>query len=105
MPKLRCSASSCAHNQEECCCRGKINVAGEAASTSNETCCDNFFEDAGNARDAVSQEPMENIDIDCEAQNCVHNQSCKCHADYVDVNGYGANSAGETACSSFCPQS
>ena len=64
MPKLRCSASSCAHNQEECCCRGKINVAGEAASTSNETCCDNFFEDAGNARDAVSQEPMENIDID-----------------------------------------
>lgn len=105
MPKLRCSATTCIHNQEECCCRGAINVAGHCACTSSETCCDNFYEDVGNARDAVSQQPEDVIDIACEAQNCTHNKNCKCYADYVDVNGYGANNAQDTACASFYPES
>lgn len=104
MPKLKCSATACVHNQDECCCRGTIHVAGHYASTSNETCCNNFYEAEGNARDAVSQRPDDMIEIACEAENCTHNQNCKCYADYVDVNGYGVSNAEDTACASFCPE-
>lgn len=102
MPKLRCSATTCGYNQEECCCRDEIYVAGHDASTANETCCNNFYEAEGNARDVVSQRPDEIIEIACEAQHCMYNQNCKCHADYVDVNGYGVSNAEDTACASFC---
>ena len=55
MPQLRCSAQNCAHNSEQCCCRGEIKVAGNEAQHSENTCCSNFYEDQGGARNAVSQ--------------------------------------------------
>lgn len=103
MPKLRCTAQSCIHNSSECCCRGEIDVAGTGAEHSEDTCCGNFYEDIGNARNAVSQEPTEFMEVGCEAQNCMHNVACKCQADYIDVSGYGAQHCGETCCSSFKP--
>ncbi len=104
MPKLRCSAQSCMHNNSECCCRGEIEVAGESAGHSEDTCCSNFYQDTGSTRDAVGQEPTEFMDVQCQAQNCTHNENCKCEADYIDVSGYGACECDETCCSSFKPQ-
>ena len=104
MPKLRCSAENCAHNTDQCCCRGEIEVAGKTAHTTEDTCCSSFYPDAGGARNAVSQEPVINAEIGCSAKNCTHNKDCKCCADSIDMNGYGANESRETACSTFCPQ-
>lgn len=104
MPKLRCSAQNCMHNSNECCCRGEIEVAGESAGNSEETCCSNFYEDMGNARDAMDQEPTEFMEVQCRAENCTHNEGCKCHADSIDVSGYGACKCDDTCCSSFKPQ-
>lgn len=104
MPKLRCSAQGCIHNTSDCCCRGEIEVAGESAGHSEDTCCSNFYQDAGNARNAAGQEPTEFMDVQCQAQNCTHNESFKCQADYIDVSGHSACECDETCCSSFKPQ-
>lgn len=104
MPKLRCSAESCIHNNSQCCCRGEIEVAGQGAGTSDETCCANFYDDLGRAKNAVAQEPTVNMDVQCEATNCTYNNACKCNADSIDVSGYGACKCDETCCSSFKPQ-
>lgn len=101
MPRLSCSAQSCIHNNSNFCCRGEIDVAGNGAETSEGTCCSSFYEDTGNARDAMEQTPTEYMNVQCQAQNCTHNEGCKCHAESIDVSGYGAGCSDETCCSSF----
>ncbi|MDE7013318.1 MAG: DUF1540 domain-containing protein, partial [Kineothrix sp.] len=39
--------------------------------------------------------------IDCEAVRCVYNSNYKCHAEHVDIKGYGACDCRETACATF----
>lgn len=104
MPTLRCSAENCAHNNDQCCCRGEIKVAGETAQKADDTCCSSFYPDAGGARNAVSQEPILDADIGCSAENCTYNKNCKCHADSIDMNGSGASESRETACLTFYPK-
>ncbi len=101
MPKLRCSAESCIHNNSAYCCRGEIQVAGHSAGTSDDTCCANFYEDAGNARNSVSQSPTEEMEVGCEATHCTYNNACRCDAEAIDVSGYGACKCDETCCSTF----
>lgn len=104
MLKLRCSAEKCIHNDHECCCRGEIEVAGQNASHSEETCCSSFYEDMGNVRNAIDQEPTVYMEVQCQAQNCTHNKNGECQADYIDMSGYGARQCDATCCSSFKPQ-
>ena len=104
MPKLRCSAQNCMHNSSECCCRGAIEVAGTSAGHSEETCCSNFYQNIGNMSNAVGQEPTEYMEVQCEAENCTHNEGYQCQADSIDVSGHGACKCDETCCSSFKPQ-
>ena len=104
MSKVRCTAQGCIHNYSECCSRGEIQVAGTRADHSEETCCANFYEDIGNARNALNEQPTEFMDVGCEAQNCIYNIAYKCQADYIDMSGYGAVRCAETCCSSFKPQ-
>lgn len=106
MPKLNCNAESCMHNSQDCCCLGEINVAGNKAQTSSQTCCSNFYEDIGHARDAIEQgSPTTYTEVQCGAQNCVYNRECRCEAAAVDVSGYGAIQSEDTCCSSFVPRS
>lgn len=104
MPKLRCSAESCLHNNSQYCCRGEIQVAGQSAGTSDDTCCANYYEDLGNTRNAVEQSPTPDMDVQCEAQNCTYNNAYKCYANAIDVSGYGASKCDETCCSTFRPE-
>ena len=104
MPQLRCSAQNCAHNSEQCCCRGEIKVAGNQAHHSENTCCSNFYEDQGGARNSVSQAPTVQMNVGCEATNCTHNNNCNCAADSIDVSGYNACNCDDTCCSSFYPK-
>lgn len=104
MPKLRCSAEGCMSNTNQYCSRGEIQVSGQSAGTSQDTCCANFSEGSGNARNAIDQATIQDMDIQCDAQNCMHNNSAKCHAESIDVSGYGACKCDDTCCSSFKPQ-
>ncbi len=103
MPNLRCSAESCLYNNEQYCSRGEINVAGLSASTSDDTCCANYCEGHGGAKNAVG-DPTPQMEVSCEAKKCTYNQNYQCQASSIDVSGYGANKAMDTCCSSFYPE-
>ncbi|MEG0014831.1 MAG: DUF1540 domain-containing protein [Cellulosilyticaceae bacterium] len=100
MPKLNCGVSNCAHNSEDCCCLNQIGVAGDAANNSIETCCSNFSEQTGATNSMES--PNAALEVECQANNCTHNDNCKCCAQSIDIAGQGASNCVDTCCSSFC---
>ena len=42
MTILKCSATTCAYNEDMLCSRGEINVMGDSAKSSEETSCGSF---------------------------------------------------------------
>ena len=102
MTKLQCSAMNCYYNEDKYCCKGDIMVEGKGAKNAQYTCCSSFRERKGDsARNSVG-EPKPNIDVDCHACNCVHNDDCKCNADHIGIGGSQACECRETECMSFC---
>ena len=75
MTILKCSATTCAYNEDMLCSRGEI-------SAKNSCGC-------------------ETIQIDCKAHNCTYNENCKCTAAAIDVAGSGAKVCSETKCDTF----
>ena len=47
MPELKCTVQTCVHNQQFLCNLDKIEVGGNKAKRSEETCCDSFQERKG----------------------------------------------------------
>ena len=102
MTKLQCSAMNCYYNEDKYCCKGDMMVEGKGAKNAQDTCCSSFRERKGDsARNSVG-EPKPNIDVDCHACNCVHNDDCKCNADHIGIGGSQACECRETECMSFC---
>lgn len=101
MTDLSCSARSCCHNSDYCCCLSSINVKGNSASKSDDTCCGSFFEDKSGSSQNASETPNITLDIGCEAVDCVYNETKKCNADHIDISGIRATNSGETLCSTF----
>lgn len=102
MPKLQCSATTCAYNCEELCCLNKIGVAGENAATSPNTCCSSFNEQSGATNSA--ENPNTELEVACEACNCTFNNDRTCCADHISIAGSNACHCEETECSSFKPE-
>ena len=46
MTILKCSATTCAYNEDMLCSRGEIDMMGESAHSAEETCCGSFREKA-----------------------------------------------------------
>lgn len=44
MTKLDCTATNCIYNQNKVCAKDQVQVVGEQAHTSGETCCQSFKE-------------------------------------------------------------
>lgn len=101
MPILDCSVNSCTYNKEDFCCRGNINVAGNDAQTSETTCCSSFSEKREGSFSNCNQECTPTMNILCEAQNCVFNNSQSCSADHIGISGGAAHEMNQTECSSF----
>ncbi|MDF2878185.1 MAG: hypothetical protein K0S30_1281 [Clostridia bacterium] len=102
MPKLRCSVQTCLHHSHQYCCMGAISVQGKSAHIADETCCNTFCDNEGSMTNAaIAIDPYTEISVRCSAEQCVHNQSHVCGAESIDVNGYSASTAEQTACSSF----
>ena len=100
MAQIICTVTNCYYNKRQGCTAPALTVDGKNADESRRTCCDTFIEQKPGARSSVS-EPKSNTDIKCEAVKCVYNQSEKCQAKNILVNGKNAEVPEETCCSTF----
>lgn len=101
MTKLKCSVMNCFYNDDKFCCKGDIMVEGNGAKTAQGTCCSSFRERTGDTARNLAGHPRKNIEVDCQACNCVHNEDCKCAADSIGIGGSGACDCRETECMTF----
>ena len=102
MTFLDCTVTGCVYNADKCCCKGDIQVEGKNAERTEDTCCGSFKErgsyDMQNAVGRMSKE----IEVACEACNCVFNEDKRCAAEHIGIAGKNACTCGETECASFC---
>ena len=102
MPELKCTVQTCVHNQQFLCNLDKIEVGGNKAKRSEETCCDSFQARKGDSYSNVTGTASPTSTIDCKATDCQYNESCKCHAGKISVEGSNACHCQETECATFC---
>lgn len=102
MPELKCTVQTCVHNKQYFCDLDHIQVGGEHAKRADETCCDSFEERTGDTYSNVTGQTSATSNIRCEATECRYNQSCKCHAGKISVEGGDACQCKETECATFC---
>lgn len=101
MTDLKCKAENCSFNDHEVCKKGDIHVSGKHACDCSETNCASFTEDrAYEFAESLCPEPGK-IAIDCEVENCTYNQTRKCSASHVDIQGKNAAVPSETTCMTF----
>lgn len=103
MTALRCSAMTCVYNKSQLCSKGQIDVQGQDARMSDETCCGSFCERSeGSAKNSTADGcGCETIQIACEACHCSYNTDKKCTASAIDVSGAHACNCQETKCDTF----
>lgn len=100
MAVLECNVVTCVHNEDDKCCKGCIKVDGNSAMRSDTTCCDSFDKrGCGCSNDCKC--PDMKVDIECEAVNCVYNDSKVCKATHVGVVGHTADDKNQTECATF----
>lgn len=102
MNQLRCNATSCANNADNCCCRPDIKIEGQTAHSKCDTKCQSFISKASGAMNNVcNQSANPNLYIACSACDCKHYDNGRCVAASVSIDGQGAASMSDTQCSSF----
>lgn len=102
MPELKCTVQTCVHNKQFLCDLDKIQVGGNQARDSRETCCDSFQERKGDSYSNVAEGTASDMtNIDCKAMECEYNDHCKCHAGKISVEGSQAHECEGTECATF----
>ncbi|MEG1483378.1 DUF1540 domain-containing protein [Clostridium sp.] len=99
MTGVMCSVSNCAFNKENQCCNSSICIGGKSAAQSSKTYCSNFQEFNGLL--SLNENGKSSIDIECEAEKCIHNKSGECHAKNIIINSDNINEYNDTMCGSF----
>ena len=100
MAILKCSVSSCVHNEENMCCRSAIDVVGKDAERSEATCCGSYDKRGCGCTNEIKH-PDSLTDIRCEAVKCMYNDNEKCTAGQIGVSGSNAHDMKQTECSTF----
>lgn len=101
MPALVCSAQKCVYNKEMYCSKDKIQVGGDSAKTSEDTCCASFVERSGDNMSNSVGTATEHTGVACEACDCKHNHETECHADKIGIVGASASRQENTECGTF----
>lgn len=102
MTNLKCSVENCTHNCDHLCGLDEIQVDGEKAQTSTNTCCSSFREQSEYATNSsAARNARPETFINCTAKECAYNGDCKCHAETIDMSGLGASTSEHTECSTF----
>ncbi|ONI38878.1 hypothetical protein AN396_01540 [Candidatus Epulonipiscium fishelsonii] len=102
MPRLICNVDTCGHHYDSLCGLNSIGITGSSATTDSETKCSNFITYAG-ASNSMTGGSL-NLDVQCQAVNCTHNERQKCQADFISIAGINAFTESDTECSGFCPK-
>ena len=102
MTRLDCSVVNCTFNKDYSCCKDNIHVGGRSAKVTDQTCCESFQERKGDGMTSGCGTPHKPTEVSCDAVSCTYNQSCRCHADQIRVNGANACRCEQTECSTFC---
>lgn len=89
------------HNADNCCCKSEIVVDGQQAKECCDTCCGSFDENRGGAFTNLFKTPEKNLEVSCEALNCIYNDQRHCSAEHIGIAGDGAAEASQTECRSF----
>lgn len=101
MAVLDCSVIGCAYNEDRCCGKENIKVEGTNAKVNSQTCCSSFKErGCGCATNRVKDIDKE-VQVACEAANCVFYADHKCKATHIGIAGGDACRSEETECASF----
>ncbi|MDD4000682.1 MAG: DUF1540 domain-containing protein [Bacilli bacterium] len=108
MPKLKCGVDSCAYWHNQICIREGIQVKGDTALDIAETRCSSYRKREKEATDesykmeiGILGPEVFNLEVKCEAQNCVFNKRLSCHAQDIKIDGSRARASRDTFCSSF----
>ncbi len=101
MTRLDCNVTNCLHNADNCCCRRAISVEGEKAENCCDTCCASFDEKKEWSFKNLFKTPESRLEIECDAVNCVYNESCLCCAEHIAITGMDAKKTKETECATF----
>lgn len=101
MPNLKCDVRNCSYNEDYRCCLSGIQVGDQVASNEEATKCESFVESEYVASNC-SMEPMEEVDIECSAVQCVFNCNHECTAVDVEISGVSTVChMDDTCCSTF----
>lgn len=101
MTRLDCTVTGCLYNKEQCCCKDNIQVEGDHARHSRDTCCVSFRD---RERDGVGNSvdyPTKDTDVSCKAVECTFNENCHCQAKHIGISGGNACECGQTECATF----
>ena len=101
MTRLDCTVGSCLYNKEQCCCKDNIEVAGDHAKHSRETCCESFRERTIGAAQSGVEIPTKNTEVVCKACDCTFNEDCRCTAKHLGIAGGAACDCKDTECATF----
>lgn len=101
MTRLDCTVDSCLFNCERCCCKDNIQVEGDKARHSRDTCCVSFRERRGDMTLSGANVPTKNTDVTCLAEECTFNKNCHCQARHIGIAGGSAITCRDTECASF----
>ena len=101
MTKLDCSVVNCTFNKDNSCCKDSIHVGGHEAKVTDQTCCESFQERKNDSMSSSCGTPHKPTEVSCDATTCTYNQSCKCHAEQIQVSGSNACQCEQTECSTF----
>ena len=100
MAEINCTVTNCYYNRRLGCTASTITVDGVNANESRSTSCDTFIEQKPGVRSSVN-EALANSEVACKAVKCVYNESNRCEANDITINGKNASSNTETCCSTF----
>ena len=99
MTRLDCSVVNCTYNKDNSCCKDNIHVGGHNAKVTDQTCCESFRERKYDGTRNADDIPSKPTEVGCDATT--YNQSCKCHADQIQVSGSNACHCDQTECATF----
>ncbi|NLA13825.1 MAG: DUF1540 domain-containing protein [Tissierellia bacterium] len=100
MAEIKCTVTNCYFNKKLGCTAPALSVNGRNADESRSTSCHTFIEQKPGLRSSV-EEPKSDTDILCAATKCIYNESERCEANSIIVNGKNASVPEETYCSTF----
>lgn len=86
MPKINCSVDSCFYNQEAICGAHILNIGGQNAHITENTCCQTYKAGSAHNNTTLSQSNRGDTDlIFCEVNTCSYYAKNRCMLGEIEI--------------------